>query len=239
MTKKKPGIFSKIFTIMSYILMAILVVIIVMTLIAKFNNKVPSVLGYSVLRISSGSMETTLPTGSYIVVKKTDPKDVKVGDIITFYSDDPTIHGMPNTHRVIGIKTGEDGKLIFQTKGDNNLIEDKYPPSEDALIGVFQTRLALVSVLSGAFGGNGTVVVIILAAVAIVCIWMAITMLRGKDDDEEEKDKKEVKENEEQPKITITEEDIQKYLEEKARAEEQKKQEESSEGSDTTKPENE
>ena len=239
MTKKKPGIFSKIFTILSYILMAILVVIIVMTLIAKFNNKVPSVLGYSVLRISSGSMETTLPTGSYIVVKKTDPKDVKVGDIITFYSDDPTIYGMPNTHRVIGIKTGEDGKLIFQTKGDNNLIEDKYPPSEDALIGVFQTRLALVSVLSGAFGGNGTVVVIILAAVAIVCIWMAITMLRGKDDDEEEKDKKEVKENEEQPKITITEEDIQKYLEEKARAEEQKKQEESSEGSDTTKPDNE
>lgn len=239
MTKKKPGIFSKIFTILSYILMAILVVIIVMTLIAKFNNKVPSVLGYSVLRISSGSMETTLPTGSYIVVKKTDPKDVKIGDIITFYSDDPTIYGMPNTHRVIGIKTGEDGKLIFQTKGDNNLIEDKYPPSEDALIGVFQTRLALVSVLSGAFGGNGTVVVIILAAVAIVCIWMAITMLRGKDDDEEEKDKKEVKENEEQPKITITEEDIQKYLEEKARAEEQKKQEESSEGSDTTKSENE
>ncbi|MCR5456518.1 MAG: signal peptidase I [Clostridiales bacterium] len=239
MTKKKPGIFSKIFTILSYILMAILVVIIVMTLIAKFNNKVPSVLGYSVLRISSGSMETTLPTGSYIVVKKTDPKDVKVGDIITFYSDDPTIYGMPNTHRVIGIKTGEDGKLIFQTKGDNNLVEDKYPPSEDALIGVFQTRLALVSVLSGAFGGNGTVVVIILAAVAIVCIWMAITMLRGKDDDEEEKDKKEVKENEEQPKITITEEDIQKYLEEKARAEEQKKQEESSAGSDTTKPDNE
>ena len=237
MTKKKPGIFSKIFTILSYVLMAILVVIIVMTLIAKFNNKVPSVLGYSVLRISSGSMETTLPTGSYIVVKKTDPKDVKVGDIITFYSDDPTIYGMPNTHRVIGIKTGEDGKLIFQTKGDNNLIEDKYPPSEDALIGVFQTRLALVSVLSGAFGGNGTVVVIILAVVAIICIWMAITMLRGKDDDEE-KDEKEVKEEDKKPEVTFTEEDVKKYLEEKARSEEQQKKEDSSEDSEV-KPDNE
>ena len=237
MTKKKPGIFSKIFTILSYVLMAILVVIIVMTLIAKFNNKVPSVLGYSVLRISSGSMETTLPTGSYIVVKKTDPKDVKVGDIITFYSDDPTIYGMPNTHRVIGIKTGEDGKLIFQTKGDNNLIEDKYPPSEDALIGVFQTRLALVSVLSGAFGGNGTIVVIILAVVAIICIWMAITMLRGKDDDEE-KDEKEVKEEDKKPEVTFTEEDVKKYLEEKARSEEQQKKEDSSKDSEV-KPDNE
>lgn len=237
MTKKKPGIFSKIFTILSYVLMAILVVIIVMTLIAKFNNKVPSVLGYSVLRISSGSMETTLPTGSYIVVKKTDPKDVKVGDIITFYSDDPTIYGMPNTHRVIGIKTGEDGKLIFQTKGDNNLIEDKYPPSEDALIGVFQTRLALVSVLSGAFGGNGTIVVIILAVVAIICIWMAITMLRGKDDDEE-KDEKEVKEEDKKPEVTFTEEDVKKYLEEKARSEEQQKKENGSEDSEV-KPDNE
>ena len=224
MTKKKPGIFSKIFTILSYILMAILVVIIVMTLIAKFNNKVPSVLGYSVLRISSGSMETTLPTGSYIVVKQTDPKDVKVGDIITFYSDDPTIYGMPNTHRVIGIKTGEDGKLIFQTKGDNNLIEDKYPPNEDALIGVFQTRLAIVSVLSGAFGGNGTVVVIILAVVAIICIWMAVTIIRGKDDDEEKEGKEST---EEKPEVTFTEEDVKKYLEEKAQSEEKAKEDNS------------
>ena len=218
-TKKKPGIISKIVTVLSYIVMAVLMAIIVMAVISKINNKVPSLFGYSVLKIQTGSMETTLPTGSYIVVKKTDPKDVKVGDILTFYSSDPTISGMPNTHRVIGIRTDENGKLVFQTKGDNNAIEDKYPANEDDMIGVYQTRLALVSTLSTAFGGNGTIVVIILGVVAIGCIWMAISMLRDKGDDEEEENK------EEKPTITITEEDIKKYLEEKARSEEQKKAE--------------
>lgn len=221
MEKKKPRVISKILTVLSYIVMALLVGVIIMTVVSKINNKVPSLFGYSVLKIQTGSMETTLPTGSYIIVKKADPKDVKVGDIITFYSTDPSISGMPNTHRVIGIKTGEDGKLIFQTKGDNNAIEDKYPAEEDSLVGVYQTRLALVSTLSQAFGGNGTVVVIILVVVAIGCIWMAIGLFKGKDDDDES----EKKENEEKPQITITEEDIKKYLEEKARAEEKKKEE--------------
>ena len=229
MAKKKTKVLSKILTILSYIVMAILVVIIIMTVISKINNKVPSLFGYSVLKIQTGSMETTLPTGSYIVVKKTDAKDVKVGDIITFYSTDPTISGMPNTHRVIGIKTDESGKLIFQTKGDNNAIEDKYPADEDSLIGVYQTRLALVSTLSSAFGGNGTVVVIILVGVAIGCIWMAIGMLKEKSSDESEE-----KETEDKPKITITEEDIKKYLEEKARAEEKKKEESSEDVAEKT-----
>jgi signal peptidase len=230
MAKQKSKVMSTITTILSYVIMAILAVIIVITIIAKVNNKVPSIFGYSILKIQTGSMDMTIPTGSYIVVKKVSPEDVKVGDIITFYSDDPAISGMPNTHRVIGIKTGEDGRLIFQTKGDNNAIEDKYPADEESLVGVFQTRLALLSNISSMFGNSSYLIIIMLLAVAMICIFMSVSMFKESKKEESEEQEKQL------PQVTFTEEDVRKYLEEKARLEEQNKAN-SSDGEEKSKDE--
>ena len=50
------------------------------------KGEVPSVFGFSVLRLQTGSMEPEYKTGSVIVAKKTDADDLKVGDVISFYS---------------------------------------------------------------------------------------------------------------------------------------------------------
>ena len=51
---------------------------------AKMRGEVPKVFGHSVMKIVSGSMETEIPEGSYILIKEIDPAEVKEGDVITF-----------------------------------------------------------------------------------------------------------------------------------------------------------
>ena len=83
------------------------------------NYGVPSVFGTSFLYVATDSMEgdnpDSLNTGTGIIIKKDDPKNVKVGDVITFYY--PKL-GAVDTHRVLEI-TSDDKGLVFHTRGDN------------------------------------------------------------------------------------------------------------------------
>ena len=83
--------------------------------------------GIQVFSVVSGSMEPEYPVGSLIYVKKVDPSEIKVKDVITYVLPSET----PSTHRVIGI---DNEKQLFYTKGDANEIEDA-PVSFKNLIG--------------------------------------------------------------------------------------------------------
>ncbi len=103
---------------------------------ASSKGEVPQVFGYSFMKVATGSMEPTIPTNSLIVVKKVDPSEVKVGDVICFYSSDPKIEGLPNTHRVIEVES-ENGKYLFTTQGDASEIPDEYKVEGDRIVGRF------------------------------------------------------------------------------------------------------
>ena len=98
------------------------------------QGQVPRVLGYTMLRITTGSMEPTYPVDTLIIVKKTDASAIRRGDVISFYSEDPELDGAVNTHRVSGIEE-LDGSLRFYTKGDHNQAEDPYSVRADRLVG--------------------------------------------------------------------------------------------------------
>ena len=71
--------------------------------------------GYTVFRITTGSMRPAYDTDTLILVKKTDPAEIKVGDVISFYSADPALDGAVNTHRVIAVEQdGTEWKYIDQ-----------------------------------------------------------------------------------------------------------------------------
>lgn len=70
----------------------------------------PYLFNYTPLVVLSGSMETTLMTGSIIYYKEVEKDELKVGDIITYRVDDLVV-----THRINEIKDGK-----FVTKGDAN-----------------------------------------------------------------------------------------------------------------------
>lgn len=124
-------------TVLNVISVAVIVLAIFMllTVLMTRGSGAPNFLGYSVFRVMTGSMEPELPVNTLIVVHRVEPEEVKVGDVISFYSTDPTLYGSINTHRVTQVTT-DGGEPAFVTKGDANLIEDHYLTRGKDLIGV-------------------------------------------------------------------------------------------------------
>ena len=113
------------------ILMAVFILLIV---VMTKPGKTPQFGGYMVLRITTGSMEPAYPVDSLILVRKTSPRSVRKGDVISFYSSDPALAGAVNTHRVVAVEEGTDG-VRFVTRGDANNTVDRYDVDASDLLG--------------------------------------------------------------------------------------------------------
>lgn len=102
---------KKILNVISTILVAIVVVLALLLVGARF-------IGLNVYTVLSGSMEPTYHVGSLIYVKDVDTDELKAGDVITYMLDEDTIV----THRIADVILDEtDPSIIrFQTKGDAN-----------------------------------------------------------------------------------------------------------------------
>ena len=120
-------------------------VLVLLVVVLTPQGQVPRILGYSVLRVTTGSMEPEIPVNSMILVRRTDPGAIREGDIITFFSREPGLEGALNTHRVQSIAQ-RDGSLYFTTKGDANALEDQAPVTSEALVG----KVVFVSAAMGA-----------------------------------------------------------------------------------------
>ena len=143
--KKVSKIINRALTVF-LILVLLFAVYVFVVVVRSGPNQVPSVFGYSFLRVATGSMEPTIKTGSLIIVQHTEPQAVQTGDVICFYSEDPSIQGIPNTHRVIAIEGSEDD-LTFTTKGDAVEKEDPYVVHADHLVGVYRKSLQIGKLL--------------------------------------------------------------------------------------------
>lgn len=141
--KKAGKIFSRIMAVISVVIFILGLTIFVSVLRAS-AGKAPSVFGFSVLQVTSGSMEPEIPVGGIVVVRKAKPESLKVGDVISFYSNDIDISGKVNTHRIIEIKQSESGEKIFRTKGDANEYADTAAVFEIDLVGKMILNLGSV-----------------------------------------------------------------------------------------------
>lgn len=119
--------------ILSVLIIGAAVIVLCLVLMTK-PGEAPSIGGYTVFRITTGSMAPAYDTDTLILVKKTDPAKIRPGDVISFYSSDPALEGSVNTHRVV--ETSGDGvSWHYTTKGDANNAVDQYGTDSDALIG--------------------------------------------------------------------------------------------------------
>lgn len=123
--------------IFGFLLICNLTIIIKGTL---YPEKPPAVLGITPMVVLSGSMsgeaEDHIEVGDLIFVGKAEPGELKAGDVIAFMEGDVVV-----THRILEIRTGEDGKLEFTTKGDANNAPDLRPVLEDHLVGIYKFRI--------------------------------------------------------------------------------------------------
>lgn len=114
--------------ILLIVLVALLAIVTIVMVALKLGGDGQMMIGgVGFGRVVTGSMETAIPTGSFVIIREVDAEDIVIGDVLMFSSDDPTVpEGYPVTHRVVDIFTDEQGVLSFITKGDANLKADEY-----------------------------------------------------------------------------------------------------------------
>jgi signal peptidase I len=163
-------------------------IFILLTVVMTGTDEAPDFLGYSVFNVLTGSMEPSIPAGSLIVTHRTEPAEIQVGDVITFYSRDPALNGATNTHRVVGVeRNGSD--YVYRTRGDANAVDDDYPTRSTDLIGVviFSSLLLgkTVHLLSNPLIFF-PLLIVPLVVLLLANLWSTISMARKMAKEEEE-----------------------------------------------------
>ena len=157
-----------IINIISILVIAAAVFVLLVVLLTS-PGKPPSIMGYTVLRITTGSMAPAYDVDTMIVVKKAEPSQIREGDVITFYSTDPALEGSLNTHRVVSISREGDG-YVYVTKGDNNNVVDAYDVPSENFLGKVVGSSMILGKLSSLCANPLVFIPIILVPLAIILI---------------------------------------------------------------------
>ena len=168
--KKKYGLL----TAMSDIIFSLAIVMILfIALIPNPNSGAPkTIFNYSCFTVLTPSMQDEIPQGSFILVKKIDPRKLKAGDNITYMAD----RGTSVTHKIVDIydNYGNSGAMGFQTQGVNNANPDREIVYEANLIG----KVVLVIPVAGAILANLGENIFLVFIIFILCVLLSF-FLRG------------------------------------------------------------
>lgn len=161
-------VFLTLINILSVVIIAAAVVVLCLVLLTN-PGEAPSLGGYTVFRVTTGSMQPTYDIDTLILVKKTDPSQIKPGDVISFYSQDPALEGSVNTHRVIEAN-GDGDYWTYTTKGDANNAVDQYGTDSDNLIGKVIASSLLLGKLARLVSNPLIFIPVILIPLAVILI---------------------------------------------------------------------
>lgn len=117
------------------------------------------------LTVLTKSMEPTLPPGTLVIVRPTDPANISIGDVITYQIAPGKAEYI--THRVIAISRSTGGELSFTTKGDNNGVADENAILPEQIQGTVWYSVPWIGYLNNAVGGGGKTWLVIGLAVLL------------------------------------------------------------------------
>ena len=142
--KKGHSTGKKVFSIIGNVIIWLFVifaaVVTILTIAARSSGDgAPSIGQNVILSVKTDSMEPTIMQGDVIIGKKIssdEKKTLQVDDIITFDAGDLNNDGVRdlNTHRIVAVEQGENGKIIYQTKGDHNPTPDTLKVDSESVI---------------------------------------------------------------------------------------------------------
>ena len=171
----------------SVVIIAAAIVVLIMVLLTK-PGKPPSIGGFTLLRITTGSMVPTYDVDTMILVQETDPSQIREGDVISFYSSDPMLDGAVNTHRVVRIEK-DGGQYVYTTKGDGNNVEDPYDVKSEYLVGKVIWSSVILGKISRLVSNPLIFIPVILVPLAVILLsnfFQTISLARKIAKEEEE-----------------------------------------------------
>ena len=160
--KKIYKVAGKMVSVMMLTLMSVLVFFLLQSRIA---GGAPSIAGYQLYIVLSGSMSPAFETGSVVLVRPLAPSAVQVGDIITYRDAEDSEKIV--THRVMAVLPTE--PLSFTTRGDANDANDLIPIPASNLLGRVNYSVPLLGyLLSFVRTGAGILLMVIVPALLII-----------------------------------------------------------------------
>ena len=148
---------------------------------AKGDTSSPKYNAYVVL---TGSMLPEIQVYDVVVTKKTNAKDLKEGDVITFASSDTRFLNTIITHRIIKkYYDAEKKQYTFQTKGDNNNVADSALVQANNIYGKVILKIPKLGYLQDFLASRGGwIIVILLPCLAVISydIVKLVKRLKGK-----------------------------------------------------------
>lgn len=186
-TKIKNNKFLKItYGIIKTIVMIILLLVLAVIVIQRVTNNKLSLGGYRVYTVITQSMYPEYKVGDILISKEVAPSEIKVGDNVVYLGEKDDFKDKIVTHKVLRInKDEETGKLIFTTKGVNNIIEDP-EIDEDQLYGVVAYKTIFLSFISRIMTSMVGCFVIFAIATLFISIQIVINIFFDDEDDEDE-----------------------------------------------------
>lgn len=175
MNKGFKVVLSKVMNFLSYICLVILFFIAAFLLYFIISNQLAKTTGskplISLYTIVSPSMEPTIMVYDVIIdTRVTKDEDLKIGDIITFYSNTIDTGGYTVTHRIEDIYESN-GIKYYTTKGDNNIDADSGIITIDNIVGKCRFVIPSIGKMQMFITSRaGWILIILIPALGIIII---------------------------------------------------------------------
>ncbi len=135
---------------------------------AKFSEKKGTNPPVNLYTIISPSMTPNINVYDVVVAVKTDASKLKVGDVISFYTNEANVNGLTITHRINQIIPNENG-VLYKTKGDYNKYVDKWTVSPNDIVGKVYFKLPQLGRVQFFLGSRGGwLIAILIPALGII-----------------------------------------------------------------------
>ncbi len=149
----------------------LIAIILIMSLTLQkiiYKDKVPTVFGYKILQVMSGSMTGEFETGDTILIKAVNNENqLNIGDVVTYKVEKNTLV----THRIVNI-TKEKNNIKYTTKGDANNTNDKEKIDFSDIEGKYICKVIiigkLISIMKNPFGMALIFTIPIIAIILII-----------------------------------------------------------------------
>ncbi len=180
-------------TTIETIITVVLIALVVLLAIQRFSNN-GSFFGYRIYTVASDSMIPIYTIGDTLLIKDTNPRDIEVGDALTYQGTSGSMKGKIITHQVVGIEE-IDGEYQFHTKGTANQIEDPIV-YEKQVFGKVIHKFSILSILGKITTNMSTLLLFITIPIAVLIAIEIIKVYKGKDEENED-DEEEIEQTEE------------------------------------------
>lgn len=209
-------ILKSIVSLIKFAITVLVVGIVAIILVQRFSNNNMSVAGFRIFTVVTESMVPKYVVGDVLLVKQTDPKEIKVEDDVTYMGKVGSFADKIVTHQVIGIENAENGSLNFRTKGIANPDEDPIV-NDTQIYGVVLTKLQLITKLNGIINNMYGMYFLIIIPLAVIMFSEFKSLKEDDRRDDEEEEEEDDDDDERENKKTKGNKKVEKRKEKRAK----------------------